>query len=176
MFFINSTFSHRSDKDREICLFDEIMNLIKNTMTDSTSIDKDDRVLCGTEIFEDNVNDICFALRIIWRLRQVNWFLESGTFYLGLDHIGGEHDVNGSRTNEANAEGMVDLSSNFGRVSELGHFARDLSAHVGKDVEVAVSERVVEEHAVSLRDGGRAANNVNDGDVFRKGTGNAIDG
>lgn len=71
---------------------------------------------------------------------------------------------------------MVDLGSDFGGVRELGHFAGDLSAHIGKDVEVTVPERVVEEHAVSLRNGGRAADNVNDWDVFRIGTGNAIDG
>lgn len=70
---------------------------------------------------------------------------------------------------------MVDLSSDFGRVGELGNFTRDLGAHVGEDVEVAVSERVVKEHAVSLRDGGRATDNVDDGDVLREGTSNAVD-
>lgn len=176
MFFVNSTFTHGSDKDGEICLFDEIMNLVKNTMTDSTSINKDDRVLCRTEVLENDFHDVCFAFGIIWRLRQVNWLLESGSFYLCLDHVGRKHDVDGSRTNEANSEGMVDLGSDFVRIGELGHLARDLSTHVGKDVEVTVSERVVEEHAASLRNGGRAADNVNDWDVFRKGTGNAIDG
>lgn len=176
MFFVNSTFSHRSDKDGEICLFDEIVNLVQDTMTDGTSIDKDDRVLCSAEVLENNVNDVCFALGIIWRLRQVDWLLEPGAFYLGLDHIGRKHDVDGSRTDKANSEGMVDLSSDFGRVGELGNFAGDLGAHVGEDVEITVSERVVEEHAVSLRNGRRAADNVNDWDMFRKGTGNAIDG
>lgn len=150
VFFVNSTFTHRSDKDGEICLFDEVVNFVKDTMTNGTSIDKDDRVLCGTEVLENDVNDVCFALGIIWRLRQVNWLLEPGTFYLGLDHIGGKHDVDGSRTDEANSEGMVNLSSDFGRVGELGHFTGDLSAHVGEDVEITVSEGVVEEHAVSL--------------------------
>jgi hypothetical protein len=174
--FVNSTFAHRSDKDWEICLFNEVMNLVKDTVTDSTSIDEDDRALRSTEILENNIDDVCFTLRIVWRLGQVNWLLESGTFYLGLDHVGRKHDVDGSRANEANTKGMVDLGSDFGRIGELGHFAGDLSAHVGKDVEVAISERVVEEHAVSLRNGGRAADDVNNWDVFRKGTGNAIDG
>lgn len=92
-----------------------------------------------------------------------------------MDHIGREHDVDGSRADVANSESMVDLSGDFGRVGELGNFTGDLGAHVGKDVEIAVSERVVKEHAVSLRNGGGTADNVDDGDMLGEGTSNTVD-
>lgn len=58
---------------------------------------------------------------------------------------------------------------------QLDEHAGDLLGHVGEDVEVAVAEGVVEEHAIALGDGGWAADNVNDGDLLRVGTGDTVE-
>lgn len=50
-----------------------------------------------------------------------------------------------------------------------------MCAHVGEDVEVAIAKRMMEQHTTALRDGGRAADNVNDGDHLGEGAGQAID-
>jgi hypothetical protein len=71
---------------------------------------------------------------------------------------------------------MVDLAGDLGGVVEFGDLARNLGAHVGEDVEVAIAKSVVKEHTVALGDGRGAANNVDNGNMFRVGTGQAIDG
>lgn len=51
-----------------------------------------------------------------------------------------------------------------------------MGAHVGKYVEVAIAQGVVKQHAIALRNCRRATDDVNDGNVFRESTGDAIDG
>jgi len=71
---------------------------------------------------------------------------------------------------------VVDLVGDLGGLGEPRHVDGHLRAHVGKDVEVAVAEGMVQKHAVALGDGGRAADDVHDGDVLRVGAGDAVDG
>lgn len=71
---------------------------------------------------------------------------------------------------------MVNLVGDLTRFYQLGNVAGDMFTHVGKDVEVAVAESVVEEHAIALGDGRRAADDVDDRNVLRVGTGNTVDG
>lgn len=173
---IHGALAHGSDKDWEVGLVNELMNLIHNTMSNSTSIDKKDRLLSSIDSLEHFLNDKVLLLEVIVRLRHVNGGVESGALNLGLDHIGREHDVDGPREQPARSQGMVNLLSNLGGVVELGDLARDLGAHVGKDVEVAIAEGVVQQEVVALGDGGGAADNVHDGDVLGVGAGDAIDG
>jgi hypothetical protein len=71
---------------------------------------------------------------------------------------------------------MVNLGGDLGGFVEFGYIARDLGAHVGKDIEVAIAEGMVEQHTIALRDGRGAADDVYDWDMLGKGTCNSIDG
>lgn len=71
---------------------------------------------------------------------------------------------------------MVDLLSNLGRVVQFDNLTGDLGAHIGKDIKITIAESVVKQHAISLRNGGWATHNVDNGNAFRIGAGHAIDG
>jgi hypothetical protein len=71
---------------------------------------------------------------------------------------------------------MVDLCGNLGRLVKFSNIAGYLGAHVGKDVEVAVAQGMVEQHAIALRNGRGAPDDVYNRNVLGKGTRNAIDG
>jgi hypothetical protein len=174
--FVHSALAHGGDKDGELELVDELMHLLDDTMTDGTSINQDDRSGSSVHGLEDLLDDKVLALGVVLRLCHVDGGLKASTLDLFLNHIGGEHDVDGAGLEPASAESVINLLSNLGRLVELGHVAGDLGAHVGEDVEVAIAESVVEKHLIALGDGGRAANDVDDGDVLGEGTGEAIDG
>lgn len=70
---------------------------------------------------------------------------------------------------------MVDQGSRIVSGVQLGEDAGDRLGHIGEDVEVAVAKGVVEEHTAALRDGGWAANNVNDGDLLGVGAGETVE-
>lgn len=173
---VHSTFTHGGNKDGKVELVNELVNLLDNTMADSTRIDKDDRALSSVHSLEDLINDEVLVTGVVLRLRQVDGGVKSSTLNLLLDHIGRDHDVDGARAEPASAESSIDLLGNLGGLVELGDVARDLSAHVGKDIKVTVSESVVKKHLVTLRDGRRASNNVDDGDVLGVRASNAVDG
>lgn len=173
---VHGTLTHRGNKDGKVELVNKLVNLLNNAVADCARVDEDDRALGSVHGFEDLLNNEVLVARVVLRLRQVNGGVEAGTLNLLLDHIGRDHDVNGTRAEPASAEGSVDLLGNLRGLVELGDVARDLRAHVGKDIEVTVAESVVEKHLIALRDSGRASNNVDDGDVLRVGSSNAIDG
>lgn len=173
---VDCTLTHGGNEDGEVGLVEKLVDLVDNTVADGASIDKDDRVLGGSESVEYLVDDKVFTLGVVLGLRHVNRSLKASTLDLGLNHVGGKHDVDGARADPAISESSIDLLSNLGGLVQLSDIARDLRADVGKDVKVAISESVVEEQAVSLRDGGRAANDVNNGDVLRVGTGKTVEG
>jgi hypothetical protein len=173
---IHSTLTHGGDKDGKVELVDELVNLLHNTVADSTRVDKNDRALSSVHSLEDLFNDEVLVSGVVLRLRQVDGGVKSSTLNLLLDHVGRDHDVDGTRAKPASAESSIDLLGNLGGLVEFGDVARDLSAHVGKDIKVAVSKSVVKKHLVTLRDGRRASNNVDDGDVLRVRASNTIDG
>lgn len=70
---------------------------------------------------------------------------------------------------------MINLTGDFRGLVKLGDIDRDFRTHVCENIEVAVAERVVEKHAVALRDGGWATHDVHDGNALREGASNAID-
>lgn len=70
---------------------------------------------------------------------------------------------------------MVDQGGSIVCGVQLGEDAGDRLGHIGEDAEVAVAKGVVEEHAVALRDGGWASNNVDDGDLLGVGAGEAVE-
>lgn len=173
---VHSTLTHGGNKDGKVELVNELVNLLDNTVTDSTRVDKDDRALSGVHSLEDLINDEVLVTGVVLRLRQVDGGVKPSTLNLLLDHIGRDHDVDGTRAEPASAESSIDLLGNLGGLVELGDVARDLSAHVGKDIKVTVSESVVKKHLVTLRDGRRASNNVDDGDVLGVRASNTVDG
>lgn len=65
MLFVDSALAHGSDKDGEVGLFDEVMDLLKDTMANGTSINKNDGVLCSSEVLENDVDDVVFTLGLI---------------------------------------------------------------------------------------------------------------
>jgi hypothetical protein len=71
---------------------------------------------------------------------------------------------------------MVNLLGDLGRLVQAGDVARNLRAHVGEDIEVAIAECVMQQHAIALRDGGRTTDDVDDRDVLRICAGQAVDG
>jgi len=173
---VHSTLTHGGDKDGKVELVDELVNLLDNTVADSTRVDKNDRALSSVHSLEDLFNDKVLVSGVVLRLRQVDRGVKSSTLNLLLDHVGRDHDVDGTRAEPASAESSIDLLGNLGGLVEFGDVARDLSAHVGKDIKVTVSESVVKKHLVTLRDGRRASNNVDDGDVLGVRASNTIDG
>lgn len=64
---------------------------------------------------------------------------------------------------------------NLGRFVEFCDLDRNLGADVRIDIEVAVPESVVQEHAVVLGDGRWTADDVHDGDLLRVSARNAVD-
>jgi len=79
--------------------------------------------------------------------------LESAPLDLALHHVGGEHDVGRSTLHPTFSERVVDLCGNLVWMVEFSHLAADLGAHLGEHVEVPITKRVVQKHAVLLRDG-----------------------
>lgn len=176
MVFVHSALAHGSDKDGKLKLVDELMHLLDDAMSDGAGIDQDDRAGSGVHGLEDLFDDKVLALGVVLGLCHIDGGLKASTLNLFLNHIGGEHDVDGAGLEPASAESGINLFSNLGRLGELGHVARNLGAHVGEDIEIAIAESVVEKHLVALRDSGRAADDVDDGDVLGEGTGETIDG
>lgn len=174
--FVDGALAHGRDKDGQFALFDELVHFIENVVSNGAGVNENDGLLRGVKIAHNDVDDVVFPLGLILGLREVDGRVEASTLNLSLGHVGGHHDVDGLGANEALAQAVVNLYSNVGRVVELGDVAGNVGAHVGKDVEVAIAEGVMQKHAIALRDGGRAADNVDDGDVFGIGTGDAIDG
>jgi len=74
------------------------------------------------------------------------------------------------------AQSIVDLSRNIYGIVELCHCAGNLLVHGGKDSEVAIAESVVQQHAVLLRPSRGATDNVNDGNLFRESSSDAVYG
>ena len=136
---IDSTLAHGRDKHGELRLVDQIVDLGEHTVSNGASVHENDGVLGAAQVLEHDVDDIVLLLRRIGRLGEVNGRLEALSLNLGLHHVGGQHDVHGPRADVALAQRMVNLVGNVSRVVELGDVARDLGAHVGKDIEVAVS-------------------------------------
>jgi hypothetical protein len=173
---VHCALAHGGDKDREVELVNKLVNFFDNTVADSARVDEDDRALGGVHGLEDLVNNKVLVARVVLGLRKVNGGVETGTLNLLLDHIGRDHDVDGTRAEPAGAESSVDLLGNLRGLVELGDVAGDLRAHVGKDVEVTVAESVVKKHLVTLRDGRGASNNVDDRNVLRVRSSNTVDG
>lgn len=173
---VHSTLTHGSDENRKVELVNELVNFLNNTVADSTRVDEDDGALSSVHGLEDLLDNEVLVSGIVLGLREVDRGVETGTLNLLLDHIGRDHDVNGTRAEPARAKSSIDLLSNLGGLVELGNVARDLRAHVGKDIEVTVAKSVVKKHLVALRDGRGASNNVDDGNVLRVRSGNTVDG
>lgn len=137
------TLTHGGNKYREVELVNKLVNLFDNTVADGAGVDQDHRALGGVHGLEDLVNNKVLVARVVLWLRQVNRGVEASALNLFLDHVGRNHDVDRTRAEPAGAESSVDLFGNLRRLVELGDVARDLRAHVGKDVKVTVAESVV---------------------------------
>ena len=174
--FIDGALAHGCDERGQVGLFDEIMDLLEDAVADSAGIHEDYRPLGLAQTPDHDIDDVVLLFRVVAWLRKVNRLLQPSPLDLGLDAIGRQHDVDGARPDPTLTQSIVDLVGNLGRIVELGDVAGDLRAHVGEDVEVAVAEGVVQEHAVPLGDGGGAADDMDDGNVLGEGTGDAIDG
>jgi hypothetical protein len=173
---VHGTLTHGSDENRKVELVNELVDFLNNTVADSTRVDEDDGALSSVHGLEDLLDNEVLVSGIVLGLREVDRGIEAGTLNLLLDHIGGDHNVNGTRAEPARAEGSIDLLSNLGGLVELGNVARDLRAHVGKDIEVTVAKSVVKKHLVALRDGRGASNNVDHGNMLRVRSSNTVDG
>lgn len=176
MLFIEGALAHGGHEDGEARGAYEGVHLVEHPVADGAGVEQDDGMLCGAEVLEGDIDNVVLLLDIVLRLGKVDRGRESVALDLGLHHVGREHDVDGTGLDPALTQGMVDLVGNVGRAVELGDVARDLGAHVGKDVEVAVAKRVVEQHAIALRHGRRTADDVDDRDVLGEGPGHAIEG
>ena len=71
---------------------------------------------------------------------------------------------------------MINQGSSVVRVIQLGSSARHIAAHISEDVEIAIAESVMEEHATLLGDCRRSPNDVDDRDEFRVSPGQGING
>lgn len=173
---VDGGLAHGSHEDGQVGLLQEGVDLGEDTVADGTGIDEDDGLLGLRKSLDDEVDNVVLALGLVGHVGQVDGSVETSTLDLGLHHVGGEHDVDRAGLDPALTQGVVDLLGDLGGVVQLGNVARDHGAHVGKDVEVAVAQSVVQQHAIALRERRRAADNVDEGDVLRVGTGNTVDG
>lgn len=123
MVLVDGTLAHWGHEHGEVGLVDELVNFLDDAMSDSTGINKNDGMLGSGKVFEDLGDDEVFGFGVIFGFRHVNGGREAGTFDLGLDHIGGEHDVDGLGTEPAGLQGVIDLVCDLGGVVELGHLA-----------------------------------------------------
>lgn len=173
---VDAALAHGGDEDGDVGPVDEGVDLVQDAMAHGAGVDQNDGLLGGVEVLEGDVDDVVLLLGVVGGLRQVDGGLEPGSVDGGLGHVGRQHDVDGPRLDPALSQGVVDLDGDVGRVDQLGDVAGDGSAHVGEDVKVAVAQGVMEEHAIALRLGRGAADDVDDGDVLRVGAGGAVDG
>lgn len=91
------------------------MHLLKDTMTNGTSIDQNDRLLGRPEVLQNNVDDVILLFGIVCGLGEVDGCLEPTAFDLRLHHVCGQHQIHGTRLDEALTQSMVDLVSDLGR-------------------------------------------------------------
>jgi hypothetical protein len=175
MVLIDSTLSHWSDKNRQGCLFYQIMYLLKNSMPNSTGIDENGRPLGSKKVFQNNIHDIIFFLRVICGVTQVNRRLQPVALDLLLYHVGWKGDVYWFTLNPALLQSIIDKRSGIAGVSELGHVAGNILIHIGKHIEVPISKCMMEEHAIALRKCRGRADNVDNRNKLRVGARDGID-
>lgn len=151
------------------------MDFVKDAVTLGTRIDKDNGVFGGVEIFEDDIDHVVLFISLVRRIFEMKRRIESFSLNLLLHHVCRQGDVDGPGLNPAFSNSMIDQCGCFVRVGQFGHGAGYVLAHVGKDLEVAIAKGVMEKHAISLRECGWCADNVDDGNVFRVATSNCIE-
>jgi hypothetical protein len=94
--------------------------------------------------------------------------------FLG-DHICRNQNIHGASMNVSICKDSVDFFGCSRRVIEIDLRMTDGAGHVFEDMEVSISESMMEKGFRSLQRRGRAANNVNNRDVFTVGTRDSID-
>jgi hypothetical protein len=138
------------------------MSLFEDSVTYRTAIHQYDRIFGRCEVFEDNFHDILFLFGFDRRNTHVDVCLESCSFNLLLHNIRGQGYVDWSALNPAFPQRVVDQGNCLMRIIEFSHGTRYASAHIGKDIEIAVAKGMVQKHPIFLRDCAGLANDMDD--------------
>lgn len=172
---INSTLTHGGNEGGEARLLDELVNLIKTSETDGTSVNKDDGVLGLLERAHDNVSDVLLSLRVVDRGVEVERSTETRAINRLSNHISRKQEIDGAGLEPALSESSIDLNCGLVGVVEVGRVARDTLAHLVENVEVTVTKGVVKKSTVLLGAGVGSTDDVNNGDELRVGTGDTVE-